>query len=225
MWSDTIGAKFGNELAMSESAELRVMQEATVERRLTRREMVQRLLAGAASGAAWPLRMNEHPIHKHFANDVILAEADKLDSATWKPIVLNAEQNRELIALAESIVPGSERALVNRFIDLLLSVDTTENRAMFAASLLAMNADATKKFGKPFPALDASQREAVLTAASAEPANGDSAAAELHEHFENLKGWVSGAYYSSEIGMRELGWTGEFAFGKYPECEHPEGHA
>jgi len=161
--------------------------------------------------------MNGHPINKHFANDAILAEADKLDSATWKPIVLNAEQNRELIALAERIVPGSEKALVNRFIDLLLSVDTTENRTKFEASL--------KKFGKPFPALDASQREAVLTAASAEPASGDNAAAELHEHFENLKGWVSGAYYSSEIGMRELGWTGEFAFGKYPECEHAEGHA
>jgi hypothetical protein len=209
---------------MSESVELHVIQGMTVERRLTRREMVQRLLAGAAAGAAWPLGISGHPIHEHFANDAILAEADKLDSAAWKPIVLNREQNRELIALAESIVPGSEKALVNRFIDLLLSVDTTENRMKFEASLLAMNTKATKKFGKPWAALDGSQREAVLTAASAEPASGDNAAAELHEHFEDLKGWVSGAYYSSEIGMKELGWTGEFAFGKYPECEHVEGH-
>jgi hypothetical protein len=212
------------EFSMSESAELHVTQGMAVEPRLTRREMVQRLLAGAAVGAAWPFGIDGHPIHKHFANDAILAEADKLGAATWKPIVLNAEQNRELIALAESIVPGSEKALVNRFIDLLLSVDTTENRTKFEASLLAMNTEATKRFGKPFPILDATQREAVLTAASAEPASGDSAAAELHEHFENLKGWVSGAYYSSEAGMRELGWTGEFAFGKYPECEHAEGH-
>jgi hypothetical protein len=208
---------------MSESAKLRLIQGTTVERRLTRREMVQRLLAGAAAGAVWPLGISGHPIHKHFANDAILAEADKLDSAAWKPIVLNREQNRELIALAESIVPGSEKALANRFIDLLLSVDTTENRMKFEASLLAMNTEATKKFGKPWAALDGSQREAVLTAASAEPTSGD-IAAELYEHFENLKGWISGAYYSSETGMKELGWTGEFAFGKYPECEHVEGH-
>jgi hypothetical protein len=39
-----------------------------------------------------------------------------------------------------------------------------------------------------------------------------------------LKGWVSGAYYSSEMGMRELGWTEDRVFASFPGCEHPEGH-
>jgi len=38
--------------------------------------------------------------------------------------------------------------------------------------------------------------------------------------FENLKGWISGAYYSSEMGMRELGWTEDRVFGSFPGCEH-----
>jgi hypothetical protein len=211
---------------MNEDGELRVFSEATTERRVTRREMVQRLLAGAGAGAgmAWPLVAGPHPIHEHFANGAILDEADNLGAANWKPLFLNAEQNRELLALSESIVPGSTKALVNRFIDLLLSVDTSENRIKFSASLLAINEEAMKRFGHPFSALDAGQRVTLLTAASTKPADGDKASAELYEHFENLKGWISGAYYSSEAGMRELGWTGEFAFRSFPGCEHPEGH-
>jgi hypothetical protein len=47
----------------------------------------------------------------------------------------------------------------------------------------------------------------------------------LRDHFELLKGWISGAYYSSEIGMRELGWTGQVMFAEFPGCPHPEKHA
>lgn len=210
---------------MSDETELRVLDTEATERRLTRREMVQRLVAGAGVGAALPLVASGHPILAHFANDTTLTEADKLAVATWKPVFLNAEQNRVLIALSESIVPGSAKALVNRFLDLLLSVETTENRVKFVASLTALETEAKKKFGHSFPALDESQRETVLAAAATKENGTDGATAELHEHFENLKGWIGGAYYSSEAGMRELGWTGEFAFGKYPECDHTEGHA
>lgn len=45
----------------------------------------------------------------------------------------------------------------------------------------------------------------------------------LYAHFENLKGWISGTYYSSEAGM-ELGWTGDYVFEKCPGCTHPDGH-
>ena len=33
-----------------------------------------------------------------------------------------------------------------------------------------------------------------------------------------------GAYYSSEIGMRELGWTENRFFASFPGCTHPGGH-
>jgi hypothetical protein len=46
----------------------------------------------------------------------------------------------------------------------------------------------------------------------------------LNHHFNNLKGWISGAYYSSETGMTELGWTGEYSFENYPSCQHAEQH-
>jgi hypothetical protein len=119
---------------------------------------------------------------------------------------------------------------VNRFIDLLLSVDTAEQKKKFADSLAAFETESQKRFGKSFPSLEASQLKMLLTDAAvlAAQANSASDAAQenssLHGHFENLKGWVSGAYYSSEAGMRELGWTGDYVFERFPGCNHSEGH-
>ena len=62
--------------------------------------MVEKLLAAMAAGAVWP------------------SLASALD---WKPVFLNPQQNETLLALSESIVPGSAKVQVNRFVDLLLS--------------------------------------------------------------------------------------------------------
>jgi hypothetical protein len=169
------------------------------------------------AGAAWPLVAASHPIHEHLKNDAIFDEAEKLGAVDWKPVFLNARQNECLIALAESIAPGSTKAQVNRFTDLLLSVDKPKSQSEFVQSLEAFDEEAQKRFGKGFPALDENQKNMLLTDASEEQSP-------LHAHFRNLKGWISGAYYSSEAGMRELGWTGDYVFETFPGCEHPEGH-
>ena len=44
------------------------------------------------------------------------------------------------------------------------------------------------------------------------------------DYLDHLKGWIAGAYYSSEMGMKELGWTGNFTYEDFPGCQHPEGH-
>jgi hypothetical protein len=36
----------------------------------------------------------------------------------------------------------------------------------------------------------------------------DPGLANLRDHFDHLKGWIVGAHYSSEPGMRELGYRG-----------------
>ena len=200
--------------------------------RLTRREIVRRMLAGVGAGAAWPLVAASHPIYEHLTNGAVFEEAERLGAADWKPLFLSAQQNDTLESIAEAIVPESRKAHVNRFIDLLLSVDTENHKKGFVDALSAFEAEAQKRFGKGFPSLDAGQQTALLTDAAARPATNEDLPGSdgkrnggLHEHFENLKGWISGAYYSSEAGMRELGWTGDYAFDKFPGCEHPEEHS
>jgi Gluconate 2-dehydrogenase subunit 3 len=211
-------------------------------RGIGRREAVQRLFAGAGGALMVPGLAAAHPVHKHLADPATLATADAKTAATdWAPQYLDAHQNETLIALSERIVPGSTRAQVNRFIDLLLTADSQENQKKFLASLGAFDGDSVSRYGHPFAALTADQQNKILEAASTEkPGNGKNedamwfalpAAASsepvritMRDHFENLKGWISGAYYSSEIGMREMGWTGDYFFESYPGCEHPDGH-
>jgi hypothetical protein len=203
--------------------------------------MVQRLLAGAGASAAWPMVAPSHPIHALLADEALFSEADaRMAAADWKPAFLDAKQSASLAALSESMVPGSGKAQVHRFIDLLLSVDTPAHRERFVASLSAIESESQGRFGHAFIALAENQKIELLTIASKndpegkekETASGESSAEEhagehastLHDHFENLKGWIGGAYYSSEAGMRELGWTGDYVFESYPACDHSEGH-
>ena len=85
---------------MGKVSALPIIQEATAQnRRLTRREMVQRLLAGAGAGAAWPLVAASHPICAHLANGAMFEEVDKLAAADWKALFLNAQQEETLLRL------------------------------------------------------------------------------------------------------------------------------
>src|ERR1700704_3158587 len=64
--SDTISAKIGGggRTGMGKWSGLPIIQvEAAQNRRLTRRELVQRLLAGAGAGVAWPLGGGSHPVY------------------------------------------------------------------------------------------------------------------------------------------------------------------
>lgn len=222
---------------MGSEKNLVVIEGATTESaQLTRRAMVQRLLAAMSAGAAFPLTANSHPVFELLRNHWLLHDgaifdkAEEFGQANWKPAFLTLQESELLTALAESIVPASTRAHASRFIDLLLSVDKPENQRKFRESLATLEAEAQKQFSMGFPALDEEQKGAFLTGASTKPRNAKASESEaekeeaaLYGHFENLKGWITGAYYSSEVGMSELGWTGDYAFAAFPSCTHPEG--
>ncbi|HVB28424.1 MAG TPA: gluconate 2-dehydrogenase subunit 3 family protein [Terriglobia bacterium] len=201
--------------------------------KLDRREMVRRLMLGAGAGFALPAAGAAHPVARHLADSAMMAEANgKAAAMNWTPTLLDPHQNETLTVLAERIIPGSSQAHVNRFIDLLVSVDSLAARREFLAALAAFEAQSLRHFSRPFKDLTEAQQNQMLTAAStekpgtAEDEAGDQAPGEvtMRDHFENLKGWIAGAYYSSEVGMKELGWTGQVVFESFPGCQEPGGH-
>jgi hypothetical protein len=209
---------------------------------LSRRDMIRALLGGAGSSLVLSHTALAHPIHKYLTDGTLLASADsQVSGENWKPQYLDPQQNQNLIVLAEDIVPNSTQALVNRFIDLLLSVDTDEARQQFSTSLAAFDQESARRFHLPFREVSDSDRQAILTSfsnggsrsaggsisvdAEGSPANSTAREPTPYDHFRNLKTWIAGAYYSSEFGMRELGWTGIVFYESYPGCQHPEGHA
>ena len=160
-------------------------------------------------------------------------------ATAWTPAFLSDHQYALLEALAERIVPRSGEAQVSRFVDTLLAVDTREAQRAFLESLSAFDAAALARHSKPFAKLTADEQDGVLAAAVAQEearagsetswgwfavpaAAGGKSAPDLGAHLKNLKRWISGAYYSSETGMKELGWTSHRAFEAFPACTHAQ---
>ena len=190
---------------------------------INRREMVRRLMIAGGAGLALPGIAEGNPAVGPLANQVASAQAGvKAAEGEWKPVFLDQHQSATLAVLAERIIPGSSQALVNRFIDLLLSVDTQDAQKNFVASLSAFEADALRRFSHPYKDLTEMQQNEILAAASTaehgKAVEGKSQRTTMRDHFENIKRWVGDAYYSSEAGMKELGWTGQVFFTSFPGC-------
>jgi len=158
------------------------------------------------------------------------------------PRFLSAHQLGTLDALAERIVPGSRAAGVSAFVDGQLALEGGDRQQKFLAALSHFESLAIDGKGHPFLALDSAAQDAILEAASTMEAGvpeddrnwgwfqvpGTKAPGppkySSRDHFEEIKTRVSGAYYSSETGMRELGFTGRTFFEGFPGCTHPDGH-
>jgi hypothetical protein len=211
---------------------------------LSRRELIRRLVTGAGAGVLFTSTALAHPIYKHLADGRLLASAEAhVPAGAWTPKFLNPHQNETLLVLAERIVPNSGKAQVNRFIDLLLSVDNAETQKTFNDSLAVFDHESMSRFGHAFKGISEAKQNELLTAFAAEKASftpdplggvdedrpekntSMGTPLTLRDHFENLKVWTTGAYYSSEVGLREMGWTGVNFFVDFPGCQHPEGHS
>jgi hypothetical protein len=204
-----------------------------------RRQVLQGLLAGA--GAAIPGATLAHAMAAAATPVAVKSARAKARAADWRPEFLDAHQLATVQALCERIVPGSVAAHSDRFIDALLAVNERERKQGFLSALGAMEGEARSRFGKPFKALSETQQKEILSAAASgtpgrddwvwtpgtpvkRPESGPPQTT-LRDHFDTLKHWIAGAYYSSEAGMKELGSTGQQFFASFPDCTHDGGHA
>jgi hypothetical protein len=188
---------------------------------MPRRTALQVLFGGAAGAFALPAAIDaQHPIHQHLSNAAAVEQAQQRAAvAASTPVFLDPHQAKTLDVLAETVVPGSTGARVGPFIDQLLAVDSGANQRAFTGALGAFDMIAITRHGKVWIGITPQQQDALLREASTADAT-----SALRGHFQNLKDWIAGAYYSSEIGMRELGWDGNVFHAQLPGCTHPGGH-
>jgi Gluconate 2-dehydrogenase subunit 3 len=175
---------------------------------ISRREVSRRLLGLTAAWSLGGSRLAWGALRASAASD--------LANANWKPLFLTGDY-AAVQSLAEAIIPGSTNALVARFIDLLLSVDDPAPRKSFLDALSAIQTEANRRFDASFQKLSAAQRDSLLTTVSSMPEGSP-----LRSAFDQLREWIAGAYYSSEIGMKELGWTPNRFFMSFPGCTIPK---
>jgi hypothetical protein len=193
--------------------------ESTPDRRVSRRAALQSLagtlgvaLTGAtADGAA------EHPVSRHIAQRSSPVVKKPRAPA---PVFLDPHQFATLSVAADLIVPGAAASESPRFIDDVLAVERQDVQQRFITALAALDAAAREQHQQSFRELSRERQIALLQTASTPP-HTDAA---LSGHVDHLKTWVAGAHYSSEAGMKELGWTGVMFFPSFPGCTHPDGH-
>jgi hypothetical protein len=193
---------------------------------IARRTVLQTLLGGVGAGFALPALADaqEHPVQHHVATGAAAQAQKKAAAAVYKPEFLDAHQLKTLEVLSEAIVPGSTKARVAPFLDQLLAVESAQSQRAAIAALGAFDMLAISKHNKAWTALSAGEQDALLQLASTAESGRPNNTTTIRDHFQGLRGWISGAYYSSEVGMRELGWTGNVIFQSLPGCTHPDGH-
>lgn len=207
---------------------------------MNRREMIRTsVLTGAVAAALRPTlaapQTPPPPSELTPAQSGVDASSE-FNVPNWKPLFLDEHQNQTLIILSDLIIPstdtpGAKDALANRYIDLVLSAETSENKRAFLNSLAFIDGESIRRFKAAFRYLSRDDQDDVLHEL-AYPRSGSEWTGEAdtkpdvgHAHFETLKGHIMTAYYSSEIGTtKELGWDGNYTHGVYQGCAHQEGN-
>ena len=187
--------------------------------RPNRRQLLRASLLGAAGATAAVSR--EFPANYDDSRE--LARPD------WKPAFFSAHQNQTVIVLSDLIIPetetpGAKTALVNRFLDLLLAAETHDTQQGFLNSLAYLDGEARSRYGNALIYLPKETQVELLEFFAypnsletwGEGQTGDQAG---HNHFQNMKDWITRSFYSSEAGMKALGWNGEPPHGALTGCE------
>ncbi len=205
---------------------------------MKRRDLIRAgFLTGAAAAALRPqLAAAQSPALSSEltpAQNGVDASKD-LAAPGWKPLFLDEHQNETLILVSDLMIPatdtpGAKEALVNRYIDLVLAAETHETQRSFLNSLGYLDGESMRRYRAAFRYLSRQEQDDLLHALAYPSAGsgwtGEAAVPDIgHGHFEALKQRIMTAYYSSQIGEKELGWDGAFAHGPYEGCNHPEGN-
>ena len=194
--------------------------------RPTRRDALRTLAAGAVGAATSPLWVESLTAFAHQQAHAHAAQAAAAAQA-WTPRVFTAAQDERVVTLTERIIPqtdtpGAKGALVNRFIDGVLSEAKPSDRDAFLRGLAWIDDRSRALYRNTFVAATAADQAALLTRLSNEK---DVAAEDRPgaEFFQAIKSMTITGYYTSEIGLRqELGDDPTLFLLEFPGCSHPE---
>ncbi|MFP5379386.1 MAG: gluconate 2-dehydrogenase subunit 3 family protein [Vicinamibacteria bacterium] len=201
---------------------------------VSRRAALQSLAAGLGATLASAGVADAHPVQQHLAHAAAGQAPAAPPSGPFTPAFFDAHQFATLQTLGEQIVPGSQASGTAEFIDKLMTVESVDTRRRLITALGAMDGASLAAHQRPFKDLTPAQQTTLLTEASTltpsrapvywkkgdpiPPPAPPPAPLNLRDHFEHIKGWVAGIHFSSEAGLKELGWTGLMFFEKFDAC-------
>jgi hypothetical protein len=187
---------------------------------VSRRDILKSLTMGVAAGSV--LRVIPAQAAE-YAHAMIQAEK-KFHDAIYKPKYFSAHQYKTLQALCQAIIPadqqsgGAIEAGAPEFIDLL----TSENPAYqlsLGGGIMWLDSACTDRFGKSYLECSPAQQKTMLDLiAFRKNAKTDPTLSQGIEFFSFLRNFTADGYFTSEIGIKYLGYIGNTYLKEFPGC-------
>jgi gluconate 2-dehydrogenase gamma chain len=188
---------------------------------VSRRDVLKSLTLGAMAGSV----MRVIPAHAaEMAHRMVQAEKASASGHSYKPKFFSDQQFKTLQALCQAIIPpdgkfgGAIEAGAPEFIDLI----TSENRdyqLKLRGGMMWLDATCNERFGKPYLECPPEQKKHILDAiAYRKNAQTDAGLSQGIEFFSFLRSLTADGYFTSEIGIKDLGYIGNSYLRDFPGC-------
>ena len=190
-----------------------------VAKSISRRDILKSLAAGAAAGPALRSIPLQAAAYAHAA-----IQGEKAAQGTYTPKFFAPHEYRMLQMLCQAIIPadkdagGAIEAGAPEFIDLLTS-ENPEYQLKLGGGMMWLDSATTDRFGQNF--LDCSveqQKDMLDLIACGKNAAKDTSLSQGAEFFSFLRHLTADGFFTSEIGIRYLGYIGNTFLREFPGC-------
>jgi hypothetical protein len=187
---------------------------------VSRRDILKSLTMGAMAGSVLrviPAQAAEYAHH--------LVDAEKAaPGGRYTPKFFRPQQYKTLQALCQAIIPpegdtgGAVEAGAPEFIDLLTS-ENSDYQLKLGGGLMWLDSTCTDRYGKPYLDCAALQQKEILDAiAYRANALKDPSLAQGVAFFAFLRNLTADGFFTSEIGIKYLGYIGNKYMADFPGC-------
>lgn len=161
-------------------------------------------------------------------HDLIAQEKTSTGAASYQPRFFKGHEWATLRRLCELVIPPDEKsggaleANAPEFIDLLTS-ESEEFQNRLGGGLFWLNAYCRKNFGQTFLSCSPDRQKAVLDLLAFRKNSTPEISQGVH-FFALLRDLTVDGFYTSKIGIEDVGYVGNTAMSEFPGCpELPEG--
>jgi len=188
---------------------------------ISRRAILKSLTMGAAATSVLrviPLQAAEH------AHRMIMAEKSAAPAKAYTPKYFDAHGYKTLQALCQTMFPadsdsgGAIEAGAPEFIDLLTS-ENKDYQAVLGGGLMWLDGTCTDRYGKNYLDCTPEQQKEILDkVAYRKNAIGDASLSQGVNFFSFLRNMTADGFFTSEIGIKYLGYVGSAFLKEFPGC-------
>ena len=188
---------------------------------ISRRDILRTLAVGAVTGSVLQVIPAEAAAYIH---QMVQKEKSAAPAGKYTPKYYSAPQYALLVALCDAIIPKDEKsggaveAGAPEFID-LLSSENEKYQLKLGGGLFWLDNFCTDRFGKIFLDCSSEQKKEVLDLiAFRKNAKQNPSLGPGLSFFAFLRNLTCDGYYTSKIGIADLGYIGNTSLREFPGC-------